>query len=61
MATRSQWIDNDEGLWNWWKSTKLPQRKFIRINRAKIDEIIDQTENRARIPHAWLPHPLFTG
>lgn len=46
---------NDEGLYNWWKlDTKLSKRNFIRQNRTKIDEIIDATKCRKRIPHAWL-------
>ena len=37
---RSQWVDNDEGLYSWWKSTKLSKRKFIQENRAEIDSAI---------------------
>lgn len=37
---RSQWIDNDEGLYDWWKSTRLSKREFIRQNRAEIDAAI---------------------
>ena len=37
---RSQWIDNDEGLYDWWKSSRLSKREFIRQNRAEIDAAI---------------------
>lgn len=37
---REQWISNDEGLHNWWKSTRLPMRRFIKENRDEIDAVI---------------------
>ena len=37
---REQWIDNDEGLYDWWKSSRLSKREFIRANRAEIDAAI---------------------
>ena len=40
-ADRSQWIDNDEGLYDWWKQSRLPKREFIRQNRAAIDQAIN--------------------
>lgn len=44
---REQWVNNDEGLYNWWKSTRLPLRQFIRENRDEIDAAIrNVTEGR---------------
>lgn len=37
-AERSQWIDNDEGLYNWWKSSRQSKSAFIKENRSEIDE-----------------------
>jgi hypothetical protein len=37
---REQWIDNDEGLYNWWRSTRLSKRQFIRQNREELDRCI---------------------
>ena len=37
---RSQWIDNDEGLYNWWRSSRRPKRAFIRENRSELDRCI---------------------
>ena len=37
---RAQWIDNDEGLYDWWRSTRLSKREFIRQNRAELDAAI---------------------
>jgi len=38
---RADWIDNDEGLYCWWKQSRMPKREFIRENRAEITEIIE--------------------
>jgi hypothetical protein len=38
---RAQWIDNDEGLYDWWKSSRLPKARFIRENRAEITASIE--------------------
>ena len=46
-AERSQWIDNDEGLYLWWKSSRMSKRNFIRQHRAEIDAAINNvTEGR---------------
>jgi hypothetical protein len=37
---RAQWIDNDEGLYDWWRSSRQSKRAFIRENRAEIDAAI---------------------
>lgn len=53
---RRQWVDNDEGLYNWWKSTKMGLYRFVRENRAEIDAVINQTLNRKPEPYS---RPLF--
>ena len=40
-ADREQWIDNDEGLYNWWNSSRLSKREFIKQNRQDIDAAIN--------------------
>ena len=37
---RAQWIDNDEGLYDWWRNSREGKRRFIRANRAEIDHAI---------------------
>jgi len=37
---REQWIDNDEGLYNWKRGSRLSMRAFIKENKAELDEII---------------------
>ena len=37
---REQWIDNDEGLYSWWRSSRQSKRQFIKENREEIDAAI---------------------
>jgi len=46
-SDRSQWIDNDEGLYSWWRSSRQSKRAFIRENRAEITRIINDALNRS--------------
>lgn len=43
---RSLWIDNDEHLYLWWKSTKLNKKAFIKEHRKEIDTYINKQLNR---------------
>lgn len=52
---REQWIDNDEGLYNWWKRSKLSKRKFIQENRTEIDEAINNMLGNKKPAH-YLAH-----
>lgn len=54
---RSLWIDNDEGLYRWWKSSGLSKRKFIRENRDELTRVISRAINKP--PQD--PYPLATG
>ncbi len=38
---RSDWLDNDEGLYNLWRGSNVSKRQFIRENREMIDEVMD--------------------
>lgn len=46
---REIWVLNDEGLYNWWRRSRLSMRAFIRANRAELDSIITAALNRK--PH----------
>jgi hypothetical protein len=37
---RAEWIDNDAGLYGWWRSSRQSKRDFIRANRTEIDAAI---------------------
>lgn len=43
---RREWIDNDEGLYLWWKHSHQSMTRFIRENRQEIDDSITQQLNR---------------
>ena len=47
----SQWVDNDEGLYNWWKSSGLPKRKFIIQNRTDLAACINRVLNNEKPAH----------
>jgi len=49
--TRSEWVDNDEGLYNWRRSTGLSMRAFIRENREELDACILLVLNGERQAH----------
>jgi hypothetical protein len=37
---REQWINNDEGLYDWWQRSRCSMRQFIRENREELDSLI---------------------
>jgi hypothetical protein len=48
---RRQWILNDEGLYNWQRSSGLNMAKFIRENREQIDAAIGNVTSGAQPAH----------
>jgi len=48
---RTQWIENDEGLYNWKRSTRLSMREFLKQNRQELDRIIGATISGKKQPH----------
>ena len=48
---RDEWIDNDEGLYGWWKSSGESKQNFIRANRVEIDRTIDNMLSGDNRPH----------
>jgi len=53
---REQWIDNDEGLYNWWRSSRLSKREFIRQNRDELTQIILNIRDDRKPAH-YLAYP----
>ena len=43
---RENWINNDESLYNLWKSSRLSMRNFIKANKEEIDHAINALLNR---------------
>jgi len=48
---RVQWVQNDEGLYVWWRQSKLAAGTFVRANREQIDEVIDNVLSGSRKAH----------
>lgn len=41
----NQWIDNDEGLYDWWRGTRLSKTAFIRQYRDELVAVIRNVTN----------------
>jgi hypothetical protein len=50
-AERENWINNDEGLYNWKRSSKLSMRKFIAENKEEIDRCINNVLGNKQPAH----------
>lgn len=50
------WIDNDEGLYNWWRSSRMTKDAFIRENRAELERCIGNVTSGAKPAH-YLAYP----
>jgi hypothetical protein len=50
---RELWIQNDEGLYRWWKSTRMSMTAFIKENRNEIDEAINRVLNPKKSRTFW--------
>ncbi len=49
---RSQWVDNDEGLYKMWRfAPETTKRAFVRANRAAIDAVIDNVVGGSQPAH----------
>jgi len=46
-----QWIDNDEGLYNWWRSSRQSKTVFIRENRKELTSCINRVINGEKQAH----------
>lgn len=46
-SDREEWINNDEGLYAWKRSSRQSMRAFIKENRAELDRLILAVLNRA--------------
>lgn len=48
---REQWINNDEGLYNWWRRSKQSKRQFIKDNIVEIDIVINNVAEGHKPAH----------
>ena len=52
---RRQWVDNDEGLYDSFRSSRLGMREFVRQNREFLDSVIE-TVTSGRKPAHYLKY-----
>lgn len=48
---REQWVNNDEGLYSWWRVSRLSMRAFLRENRQEIDKVIENVTSGTKRAH----------
>lgn len=50
-ADIAQWIENDEGLYLWWRGSRQSKRNFIRDNRTELESCIRRVLDGTRQAH----------
>lgn len=50
---RRQWVMNDEGLYNWWRSSRMGLYKFVEENRDELTKIINKALNKEPEDSGW--------
>lgn len=53
---RSQWVNNDEGLYLVCKRSKMSESRWIKENRALIDEVAKNVTENIQ-PASYLAYP----
>jgi hypothetical protein len=50
-ADRWEWIRNDEGLYDWFRTSRQSKTAFVRSHRAEIDEVIRNVRDSVKPAH----------
>jgi hypothetical protein len=45
------WLDNDEGLYNWFRGSRLSKREFIKQHRNELKECISRVVSGEKPAH----------
>lgn len=45
------WLDNDEGLYNWFRRSRLSKREFIKQHRNELKECISSVVSGEKPAH----------
>jgi hypothetical protein len=48
---REDRVDNDEGLYLWWRSSRMSKRAFVRANRAELTAAIEAVLSSSQPAH----------
>jgi hypothetical protein len=46
-----QWVENDEGLYNWWKSSRMSLASFVKANRVELERAIRRVRSGEKPAH----------
>jgi len=50
-SERRDWVENDEGLYEMWKASRMPISKFVRMYRNELDNLIQPIMEGKEKPH----------
>lgn len=45
-SDRAEWVNNDEGLYLWWRSSRQGLTAFVRENREELTQAIEKALGR---------------
>lgn len=51
VADISEWLDNDEGLYSWFRQSRQSRRKFIQENRKELEAAIRKVLDGTKPAH----------
>ena len=57
-SERKNWVNNDGGLYLWWKSSRHSMAAFVRENRGEIDAAINHALGHSGVA---VPIPEYRG
>ena len=57
-SERKNWVNNDEGLYLWWKSSRKSLAAFVRENRGEIDAAVSHALGHSGVA---VPVPEYRG
>jgi hypothetical protein len=50
-SDRAEWADNDEGLYDLWRTSRLGKTAWVQANRQLIDAVIQNVTSSERPAH----------
>jgi hypothetical protein len=53
LTDLEEWVNNDEGLYSMWKSSRQSLRSFVKDNRAEITQAVEGVLNRGPATKTW--------
>jgi hypothetical protein len=54
---RRKWVMNDEGLYNWYRSSRMGLYEFVKQNREELTKIINKALGNEPEEEGWKKNP----